>query len=277
MSGNYYILIEEEVAHFNKLNHAIIRFANLFLKISDERYAVVHKILEDLRSRPLDVVNHEHLNRLDWCVRNEYRLLDFIRPQLHSAKTFLNKFSSSAIHAWERESAHSGFFDKYFNNNEEKRAAKRLLEQTNFSTKLFDFFLDHLDKIELRLKQEQEFVKYGVSGSLGNLRDLWAAELKLVDEIEDHFSEIEVVLKNVRLLKAKIGLAFIPIAGLSFWSASQPSLPPELGGDFGPGWYALFGVIFSAISLYNLSLFLFQKHLSEEKKDIKLLKKVLVK
>jgi len=273
MSGNYLRLLNADIVLFNKINNSVIRSANIYSSILSERKLAVLGILSDFDKRPEDLPQSKYLDKLSWCSRNERRLLDVLLPNLNSATTFFNKYFSSAMHHWSDESRHAHFFDKYFNNTKEKRAAKRLLSQVPLVQKLLFLFSNSLSKIESRLHQEELFLKKPAFNNLGSLVSIWKDEIKLMDDFERYFSDLQELLVDINVFKRFNFVFSSVVAGLTFYTISLPPEDPKVMTEPGSFFYWLFALAASSIAVYNLIL-LFRPHLSDEKKDIKLLKRI---
>jgi len=267
MDTNYYKRSKELFDSFNQLNNTVVRSASLFFKIFNERHATVNLIKDHVMRKDAVAFDSEVISKLEWCVRNERRVLDIITPHLKKTNQFVSTRFPSLVH-YLKEDLKNDSLDK-----RQLRLARRLISQSNVVVDLFNLFVANVHKIELRLSKEEEFLKHKSSGSLSMLFKLWSEELHLAKQFESKYLSLRRLLQDIRdsPFKRVMGSLAVGMGFFVLFNKGDPVEPlPGMPSETFFGWLALAS---SVVALYNVVL-LFRTPLAEEKKDAKLLKRL---
>ncbi|MFW5866141.1 MAG: hypothetical protein ACOCU6_03550 [Nanoarchaeota archaeon] len=193
-SGNEYRIDKDSLNRLELLTSSIVKTSTLLFSISKERHAVIRCIEDHYQKNGFSGFSKKDMDTLRWCVRNEKRVLDTIRPGFErEGQRFLSLYVHIRKSLNNSKSLYEELTDRHL-----RRASKVMYSFLPHMKSIMESFKIDLARLEKRIAKEEEFLEHRSTATAKDLFKMWELELKIEAKYKKKISDLASVADMLR-------------------------------------------------------------------------------
>ncbi|MFW6378723.1 MAG: hypothetical protein ACOCZV_01760 [Nanoarchaeota archaeon] len=218
--GNEYRIDKDSLNKLEQLTSSIVKTSTLLFSISEKRHAVIRRMEDHYQKNDFPGFSQKDMDTLRWCVRNEKRVLDTIRPGFEREE---QRFLSLYPHIL-KSLKDSKSLDKELTDRHLRRASRVMYSYLPHMKSILESFKFDLTRLEKRIVKEEEFLEHRSTATARDLFKMWELELKIESKYKKKISDLASVADKLRkegVLKLVTG----SVLGMGSGFLLKPDIP----------------------------------------------------